>query len=191
MLFLCTADLPAQESAQLSARPNWVCSGDEYEIVWNGGARHQLMRDGLRGELRPGLRFTARTETVLRALDPRGDVVSTDTVSVHPQQMEHNLIRKVATCAGRLSLTSMAIPPAVASDRIKPRRVVNLGTTAVYVMHRGIVVKIEPGATTDGFNDVPFSGDWGVVVDTGAYNAACPVGDSAGPAIVVRIVTMC
>jgi hypothetical protein len=107
--------------------------------------------------------------------------------------MEHNLMRSAATCSGRLSLTSMAIPPAAASDRIRPRGVTNRGKDAVLITHRGVTVRLAPGESTSAFNDAPFSGDWGVIVDTGAYNGFCPLpsGAPAGPPIDVLIVTSC
>jgi hypothetical protein len=70
--------------------------------------------------------------------------------------------------------------------------VTNHGSTPVLVWHRGVSVRLAPGDSTTAFNGLPFSGDWGVIVDTGAYNDACPVRPGAtAPPIDVQIVTSC
>lgn len=121
----------------------------------------------------------------------------TAETSVHPERMEHNLVRDGAACAGRLSVTSMAIAPARASDSIRPRAVTNRGDRAVSVTHRGTTVRLAPGETTHAFDAAPFSGDWGVVVDTGASNPYCPPPGSgeraepAAPRVDLLIITAC
>jgi hypothetical protein len=87
----------------------------------------------------------------------------------------------------------MAIAPAHASDRIKPRSVTNRGHDAITILHRGVFVRLAPGESTSQFNGLPFSGDWTVVVDTGDYNKYCPLpaGAPTGPPVDVLIVTSC
>lgn len=120
-----------------------------------------------------------------------------DTINVHPPQWEHNVQRR-ASCSGRLSVVSTpGLPVGRASERIRPRSVVNNSTTAVIVTHRGRSVRLEPGAATTAFSDVPFTGDWGVVVDTGVTNEFCPVpepaspGGAPAPEVHVVIITSC
>ncbi len=187
------AATPPSTSPTLSAQPGWLCTGDSYVIRWSGPANTRVLRDSQAAALPLDQPFTATGETVLRALNPSGRVLAADTVAVHPEQMEHNLVRAAATCAGRVSLTSMAIPPTQASDRIRPRSVTNRGKDAVVITHRGVTVRLASGESTERFNNVPFSGDWSVLVDTGAYNAYCPVPVTgpAGPPVDVLIVTGC
>jgi hypothetical protein len=182
---------PAAPTPTLSAQPGWLCPGDSYVIRWNGPPGTRVLRAG--ASVVDGQTFVASAETVLSALNTENQTIATDTVSLHPDRMEHNLVRPAASCAGRLSLTSMAIPPASASDRIRPRSVTNRGKDAVHITHRGVTIRLAPGESTEAFNNVSFSGDWGVIVDTGAYNAFCPLppGAPAGPPIDVLIVTGC
>jgi hypothetical protein len=171
------ADPPAPSPAKptLSLQPGWACPGDTVIVRWGEETRSQIARG---------------TEEIQR-VRADGSLVR-DTLSVHPPEMVHELRRASATCAGRLSLTSMAIPPAHASDRIRPRSVTNHGEQPVLITHRGITVRLAPGESTDRFNTVPFSGDWGVIVETGDYNGFCPApAGRTGPPIDVRIVTSC
>ncbi len=163
----------------LSLQPGWACPGDTVILRFGNEATPML----------------ARTTEEVRRTRPDGSV-AVDTLSVHALEMVHELRRPSASCAGRLSLTSMAIPPARASDRIKPRSVTNHGAQPVLITHRGITVRLAPGESTDRFNGLPFSGDWGVIVETGDYNSFCPVpanapAGGAGPPIDIRIVTNC
>jgi hypothetical protein len=186
-------------AAALTAQPNWLCKGDEYVLRWNGQPS-SLIRESegatpATTSLRDGLRFQASLPTLLRAVNSNGEQLAADTISLHPERMEHNLIRPAATCAGRLSMTSMAIPPATASDRIKARNVTNRSHHHVVIVHRGVTVRLAPGESTDRFRAVPFSGDWGVIVETGDYNEFCPIQNGAGskpaPRIDLLIVTSC
>jgi hypothetical protein len=169
---------PAATSPALGLQPGWACPGDT--VVLRFGSETTSM--------------IARTTEEIRRTRADGSV-ALDTLSIHPAEMVHELRRPSATCAGRLSLTSMAIPPARASDRIKPRSVTNHGAHPVLITHRGITVRLAPGESTDRFNTVPFSGDWGVIVETGEYNGFCPVPSNtpgvSGPPIHIRIVTGC
>lgn len=170
---------PPDPQPSLNLQPAWACPGDT--VVLRFGAET--------GSL------IARATEEVRRQRPDGTAVL-DTLSVHPPELVHELRRASAACAGRLSVTSMAIPPAQASNRIRPRSVTNRGTQPLLITHRGITVRLAPGEETDRFNGVPFSGDWGVVVETGEYNPYCPAPAStpaggAGPPIDVRIVTSC
>jgi hypothetical protein len=180
----------------LSLEKGWLCSGDEYSLTWSGNAAARLVRTagGRREEsvLTGPFRAAAREETELRVLGTNDSTLALDTVYLHPDRMEHNFVRPTTTCAGRLSVTSSAINPSSGSDRIKPRNVTNRGQHAVTITHRGITVRLAPGESTDRFNALPFTGDWGVVIDTGDYNKYCPAPTAPAPLPVdVLIVTEC
>ncbi|HEX2095143.1 MAG TPA: hypothetical protein VHG28_22275 [Longimicrobiaceae bacterium] len=181
----------------VSAQPGWLCPGDSFRITHAGlsAAPAVVERTDSQGRqtspYAPEARYVARGRTVISS----PGVPGTDTTSIHPDRMEHNFVRERASCAGRLSLASMAVPPAGASDRIRPRSVTNRGADPITVTHRGVTVRLAPGETTHAFDGLPFSGDWGVVVDTGAYNPFCPVPTDGRPATAPRvdvlIVTAC
>ena len=191
------APLPPRQG-RIIAEPGWLCPGDTYALRYEGPDGPPL-RLVLTPETGPsetlafadGLRLTATSETALEARDANR-VVATDTLSIHPERMDHHFTR-AASCSGRLSVASMAIAPSQASDRIRPRSVTNRGREPITLTHRGITVRLASGEETHAFDAVPFSGDWGVVVDTGPYNDACPRGTEAAtaPQIEVIILTSC
>ena len=176
----------------LALEPGWVCPGDTTHIRWNTGS----------GTVRVQAGAASREVTLPASVRVDEETVIThaggsDTISVHPAQWEHNVQRR-ASCSGRLSVVSTpGLPEGRASERIRPRSVVNNGTTAVVVTHRGRSVRLAPGEATSAFSDVPFTGDWGVVVDTGVTNEFCPVpepappGGAPAPEVHVVIVTSC
>ena len=197
-LFLASA-AGAQE---LTITPGWACTGDRLVLQWTG-AGTSLVRleetvgastrvDTARGRSGRAERTLQGTTVFHLSSGAPGSWSRIDTVSAHPESMTHNLHRPAPTCAGRLSLTSMAIPPARASDRIRARSVTNQGTEPIYILHRGRSTRLAPGESTTLFNDTPFSGDWGVIVDTGEFNKACPAGGTVpAPEIRVEIITVC
>lgn len=69
----------------------------------------------------------------------------------------------------------------------------NQGAEPATILHRGVRARLTPGESTEVFNAEPFSGDWGVVVDTGITNDACAAGASGAemPQVDVVIVTAC
>lgn len=192
-----TLPLPLAEG-RLVAEPGWLCRGDTYALRYEGpGTPAQqlvLAPEAAAPDtmmLVTGMQQTVGGPTSLYALGG-GNVLASSTLSLHPEQMEHNFVR-ASRCSGRLSMASMAIPPSQASDSIRPRSVTNQGQEPVTITHRGITVRLEPGEQTDVFNAEPFSGDWGVVVDTGSYNSACPTPgeDNDPPKVEVIIITAC
>ena len=184
--------------------PGWACEGDRIAIRWAGDAGAKPSGSWETPGASGSVTFAGvdayhvlRGATVLRlTTDRAGTTPLVDTVDVHDPTMEHEWTRPAA-CEGRLSTASMAIPPARASDRIKPRSVTNKGTQPVLIWHRGRSMLLLPGESTTAFNTLPFSGDWGTIVDTGAYNAACPAPPATStpppdpPKIQVVIVTAC
>jgi hypothetical protein len=200
-LLLYLSKRTAAQSFTIS--PGWACDGDRIAIRWTGapGAKPSAFWEsqGSSGTIAfAGVEAShiLRGTTTLRLTSDRPESQVVDTVHVHEPTMEHEWTRPAA-CAGRLSTASMAIPPARASDRIKPRTVTNRGTEPVLIWHRGHAMRLEPGESTTSFNGLAFSGDWGAVVDTGPYNAACPAPPAgsgstpAAPKVQVVIVTAC
>lgn len=191
------APLPLAEG-RLVAEPGWLCSGDTYALRYEGLGEpaHQLVLapEAMEPDTvawQEGLRQVADGPTHLYAIGEDG-VLASSTLSLHPEHMEHQFVRP-STCSGRLSLASMAIPPTRASDSIRPQSVTNQGKETVTITHRGVTVRLAPGERTDAFNGYPFSGDWGVVIDTGTYNPACPtpVDGVEVPKVEVIIITAC
>jgi hypothetical protein len=177
----------------LRAEPGWLCQGDEFTIRWSGASPARLETTKQAFDVRDGLRLAASDSGILRALAPNGTLIAAETLSFHPDRMEHNFVRPTAACAGRLSVASMAIAPSRASDRIRPILVTNRSPHTVLIVHRGRSVRVRPGASTTELNDVPFSGDWGVVVET-TYNTWCPVPADTTPVepkVDLLIVTSC
>jgi hypothetical protein len=183
--------------------PGWACEGDRIGIRWTGepgakvsGTWESSGASGTIAFAGSEASHLLRGTTTLRLTADRPGTQLIDTVNVHEPTMEHEWTR-LAACAGRLSAASMAVPPARASDHIKPRTVTNRGTEPVLIWHRGHAMRLEPGESTTSFNGLPFSGDWGAIIDTGPYNATCPVppaGSSSAPAVQkvqVVIVTAC
>jgi hypothetical protein len=188
------------EAQGFSISPGWVCDGDQVTIRWSGDPGAKLSA-GWSSPAGTGSSPFATNElsrqikgtTVFNLSAVRDTVRQTlvDTVAVHPPTMEHNWQRP-SSCAGRFSTSSMAIPPARASDGIRPRSVTNHGTQPVLLLHRGRFVRLLPGESTTAFNDVPFSGDWGATVDTGPYNLSCPARpETTPPPIHIVIITGC
>ena len=166
----CAASVKAG-AQEMRATPGWACAGDTIAISWTTPAERSALRfaELVDGRVRDVPLDSSMPNRVLRGLHATtvfrlGITIDgatrdlEDTVEAHADSMTHEL-RRTASCSGRLSLTTMAIPPIGASDRIRPRSVANRGTTAVWIVHRGHSVRLAPGEGTNAFDTIPFSGD--------------------------------
>jgi hypothetical protein len=203
---VCCAAGGKAGAQEMRATPGWACPGDTIAISWTTPAARSSLRfaelvDGrvldvpldssMPNRVLRGLHATTVFRLGITADGATRELQ--DTVEAHADSMTHEL-RRTASCSGRLSLTTMAIPPIGASERIRSRSVTNRGMTPVWIVHRGLSVRLAPGEGTSAFDTIPFSGDWGVIVDSGANNRSCPATatDAAPPpAIDIVIITGC
>jgi hypothetical protein len=206
LIALAYAGAPIAAQERPTIGPGWLCAGDSVAIRWDGRSTTDLFIEAeSRGKLTretpviTALTAWQRVDTtaILRVTAKVGGTTVSvlDTVNFHPAQVEHEWRRPAASCSGRLAVSSMGLRPASISDRIKPVSVTNRGGHAITLYHRGRSIRLEPGEQTDAFNADPFSGDWGVIVDTGPYNKSCPASTGDGaippPPLDVLIVTRC
>jgi hypothetical protein len=179
-------------AGELSLAPAWACPGDIVSVRWRGATPAVRLASGerrpLSGESEGVVQIRA---TVGETRFEAGGVEA--ALSLHPPRMEHEL-RRATLCAGRASVTTMGVAASRGSDRIRPVRLVNRSPDAVVIMHREHVLRLVPGEDSGALADVPFTGDWVVVVETGASNAACPAevsGAAPLPMVDVLLVTAC
>lgn len=184
----------------LTATPSFLCTGDEYQLRWNGeGGANAVETTAALATTYPLDTMVLRRalgDFVVKAVSARGDSLAGMRIELHPEKLEHELKRASTTCAGRLSTTSFALDPSTTSPRVLPIAVKNRGDRPVTVVHRGMSVRLLPGESTTAFNGVEFSGDWGVIVDTGPLNPFCPLTattprPSTSASVDVLIVTQC
>lgn len=186
----------------LSVEPGWVCPGDTVRVRRPAGAGPaqltwtQGTAPAQRHRVEPGgtlaLKVAAGADPVV-VLEASGGAAE-DTVSIHPPELIHQL-RRSPTCSGRLATASMGISPGRGSDAIRARTVTNVGDYPVQVIHRGLTARLDAGESTAAFADLPFTGDWGVLLDAAPENPWCPLPGSpatpAAPEIRLDIVTSC